>query len=121
MTTAWVLSLLRIRAVLPEIGVQLLQLHEGRRCCGLRERGRFVRLADRNFDQMMGGRKRAGRIGNGRISGQQERLATAASKVFGAAITGAARLLHPLFASETAEGIGFLPDPVERLTTHILK
>ena len=85
------------------------------------KRGRFVCFADRNLDQMMGGCERAGRIGNGRVSGQQERLATAASKVFSASLAGAARLLHPLFASKTAEGIGFLPDPVERFVTNILE
>ena len=81
----------------------------------------FVHFADRNFDEMMSGRERARRIGNGRVSGQQERLAAASSEVFGAAIAGAARLSHPLFTAKAAEGIGFLPDPIERLVTHVLE
>ena len=75
------------------------------------ECGGFVCLADRNFDQIMRWRERAGGIGDSRVSGQKECLATASSEVFCSAIASAARLMHPLFAAKTAEGWGFVPEP----------
>ena len=95
-------GLLRIRAVVPKIRGLLLQLDERRRRYRLSDCRAGIRLAHRRFDNAMRWRQRAGGIGCRGVSGQQKSLAAAAAEIFAAAIATAARLGHPVFATETA-------------------
>src|SRR5262244_3155573 len=69
----------------------------------------------------MGGRKRAGRVGRGSISGEQKSLAPAAAEVLAASFASAARLLHPVFAAEFLECRGVVPDLFQRAFADIFQ
>ncbi len=65
--------------------------------------------------------ERANGVGRGSVTGEQHRLATAAAEVLRAAVTGFARLLHPIFPTEFLERFGALPDFAQAAALHVFK
>ncbi len=65
--------------------------------------------------------ERTNRISGVSVSRKQKRLASTAAEVFTPVLTAPAWQLHPSFTAELLKGHGFLPDPGQRLFTHIVE
>jgi len=68
-----------------------------------RDAGRATGLSSCRFNEVVTGSERAGGVGHAGISDDMKRLATTASEVSGAALTGPARIGQPILATESVE------------------
>ncbi len=87
----------------------------------MRNRGAGISFGQSCLDDVVRGRERASGIGSAGVAREQQGLAAASSKIFGALVATAARFRHPFLSAKALERRRLLPDEFKRLLADIFE